>query len=90
MPDAKKFTAQWHVQHGLRNCTDEPQEYSLSGILYSIKQRPENGCDQGLDMGAGAPARHKAFWSLSRCNIFKRIRLAWQVLKGEASILYYR
>ena len=85
-------------KYGLANHEDTPQEYKLSAILagYYSGFRKNNfiltqiQCDD-MDVKSdgtldfSVPVRI----STKRTYLFNRIKLAWKILKGKASILYY-
>lgn len=82
----KKFSNEWHIEKGLRDGWDEPMEYSLSGIIHSLKHRHTSGTETSLDMGHWVTARSIP----ASTNILQRLKFAWMVIKGEVSILHYR
>lgn len=82
-----------HNKFGLRECDDEPQVYTLSGIIQSLNEPLRDGADISLECGHWAPARYVAGWICASQNIKyigNRIKLAWEVLMGRADILYYK
>ena len=87
-------------EFGLHNCEDRPQAYKLSAILagYYLGFRKQGfvltsvSCrdmdvksDGTLDFSV--PKRHKPYPRL--CNLWRNAKLAWLVLSGRASVLYY-
>lgn len=87
---------------GLRNCSDMPQEYILSEILAGYRagyknQFPDQMIIKAVDsevksdghIDISVPARYIPSESKFE-QVKKRFRLAFKVLKGEASILYYK
>jgi len=81
-----------HKELILRESSEEPQEYSLSGILYSLKYPNKDGCSTAIDCGAYVPCRYISFFDIYSFipKLKNRIKLAWEVLCGRADILYYK
>lgn len=81
------------LAYGLRqNLSEEPNIFTLAGIKQSI-QEPQEYHSNSSDLCIGN--KNNIWWVPSRsislyARIFKRARLAIEVLCGRADILYYR
>jgi len=81
------------LEYGLRqNLSEEPNIFTLTGIKANV-QEPRQYHANSSDLCIGnknniwwVPARNISLYA----RIFKRLRLAFEVFRGRADILYYR
>lgn len=98
-PDAKVY------EHGLKPCEDTPQEYHLGAVLAGYQRGfktdfqflmtvsvPDDTVKSDGSWDFTVPGRYAYPWRPWRKfkNLCKNIRLAWAVVKGDASILRYK